>query len=404
MVTPKKLREVRGVRDIPAPAYSTCRCDHCPLHTAVRATGRIAGAATLVLGVAECVFYVLDAATALGEQRDPLTGMVMDWHDVTFGACGKLEAAVDELMEESAPSAVFLVTTCVPEITGDDVDALAETLGARYGIPVLTAHTEHFKTWDAFAGIGAVLSACADAMKPAAPGQAVNILGQGRQEFARSELAGFLAEAGVEVGTTIPDCTVEDLKRAPSARLNIVVNRAALALARAMEKRFGVPFVQVGGHIFPDRVLAGYEDLFAQLDIPLPDAVHAAYQAVRQTVAASGKTLAGKRYISVQTEFPTYELNAFLCTLGMRPLLIESHTFPGRDDGDVQAILEQADPAVVQFLCPEDARALGRTLQADLNLDWGLVGGRGLTYFGFQAIAEHLQFLAGYNGEGRSGR
>ena len=54
--------------------------------------------------------------------------VALDGHDVTFGCVQKVTDAFAEMMEEHHPRAVFLVTTCVVEIIGDDIDALAGSL------------------------------------------------------------------------------------------------------------------------------------------------------------------------------------------------------------------------------------------------------------------------------------
>ena len=52
-------------------------------------------------------------------------------------------------------------------------------------------------------------------------------------DFEETELCGVLREAGVRIGLRLPcGCNVEDIRRAPAARVNIVVDDTALPLAR----------------------------------------------------------------------------------------------------------------------------------------------------------------------------
>ena len=92
--------------------------------------------------------------------------------------------------------------------------------------------------------------------RPAKTGT-VNLLGQRMGSFETTELARVLREAGVGIGMQLPcGCTVEDIRNAASARVNIVVNAIALPLAEKMQERFGTPYVFFDKSTDPDRIYA----------------------------------------------------------------------------------------------------------------------------------------------------
>lgn len=122
-------------------------CTRCPLCGAAKAIGMVTGAVTLVIGTEECTYYTKASQTMKGNGAQCFS-VVLDQHDITFGSAEKVEEAVHELMEECKPTALFLVTTCVVEIIGDDFTALAKEASAQYNIPVHVIQTNHFKGQD----------------------------------------------------------------------------------------------------------------------------------------------------------------------------------------------------------------------------------------------------------------
>ncbi len=59
--------------------------------------------------------------------------------------------------------------------------------------------------------------------------------------------AGEKVKKAVKINTTIPSqCTLEELKKATSAKLNIVTDHIALELAEAMKEKFAIPYIYFG--------------------------------------------------------------------------------------------------------------------------------------------------------------
>lgn len=148
----------------------------------------------------------------------------------------------------------ILVTTCVIEIIGDDFDAISEGLSKLYGIPVLPVHTEHFKCEDHLPGLERTITVCAEMMKSCDCENSVNLLGQRMGDFATTELYAMLQKAGVKIGLQLPcGCSVDDIKNAAAAKVNIVVNDIALPLAQKMQEKFGIPYVYFNKFVIPEK-------------------------------------------------------------------------------------------------------------------------------------------------------
>lgn len=116
----------------------------CPLSGAAKAIAQINGAAMIIIGTEECTYYT-KATLGMRMNTSNCHPFILDSRDVTFGCADRIAAMVDKVMSESKPKSLFLVTTCVVEITGEDYTAVALDAETKYGIPVRVVQTCHFK-------------------------------------------------------------------------------------------------------------------------------------------------------------------------------------------------------------------------------------------------------------------
>ena len=202
-----KLSQVQSIKDIPQLTHALFPGTHCPLMGAAMAVGGIKDSLIVVVGTDECTYYT-KSMTIHSEKFGGIDGrcvsVVLDDHDVTFGSAEKVQGAFKEIIEEYRPQCVFLVTTCVIEIIGDDFDAISEGLSELYGIPVLPVHTEHFKCEDHLPGLERTITVCAEMMKSCDCDNSVNLLGQRMGDFATTELYAMLQKAGVKSVCSCP--------------------------------------------------------------------------------------------------------------------------------------------------------------------------------------------------------
>lgn len=346
----KPLSSVESIKDIPQLTQAMFPGTHCPLMGAAMAVGGIKGALLVVVGTDECTYYTKSMtlhSERFGGPGGRCVSVVLDGHDVTFGSTPKMHKAFKEIVAEYKPECVFLVTTCVVEVIGDDYDAIAAELSDAYGIPVMAVHTEHFKCEDHLPGLERTITACFDMMEKVPQNDTANVLGQRMGEFKTTELYKMLIKSGVKIGMQLPaGTTVDEIKNAAAARVNIVVNDIALPLAKKMKARFGIPYVYFNKFVYPDKIYASYKELFEYLGVPLPEEIAAYYNEAKEAVTAAGKALGGVSYIYGNTPYYCFEMNAFLASLGMVPQVIQTNRFSEENDYYVQEILKHTDPLV----------------------------------------------------------
>ena len=187
----KRLGEVHSIKDVGPLSRAMFPGPHCPLMGAMMAVRGIKDSVMLVVGTDECTYYTKNTTIgnkAFGGLDGRCLSVVLDQHDVTFGCKEKLYDAFQEMMEEYKPRAVFVVTTCVVEVIGDDVDSMVEELKNQYGVYAMAVHTEHFKTENHLPGVRDTITACFDMMTPRPDTGAVNIIGQRMGDFTTTEL------------------------------------------------------------------------------------------------------------------------------------------------------------------------------------------------------------------------
>lgn len=344
-----RLSKVQTIKDIPQLTTALFPGTHCPLMGAAMIAGGIKDCLLVIVGTDECSYYT--KSLTLSERYGGINGrcvsVVLNSHDVTFGSAESMHKAFKEIVAEYRPKCVMLVTTCVIEVIGDDYDAIAEELTKQYNIPVMAVHTEHFKCEDHFPGFERAITACQSIMQPQECDGSVNVLGQRFGDFADTELYALLTKSGVKIGVQLPSgCTSDDIRHAPAAKVNIVVNDIALPLAQAMQEQYNIPYVYFNRFAAPEKILQAYQHLFAYLELPLPAEVNAKFDECKALEQKTLPVVQGVPYIFGNTQYDCFELNSYLCRLGLVPQLIQSNKLRQEHFEDIKGILATTDPYV----------------------------------------------------------
>lgn len=344
-----RLSRVQTIKDIPQLTTALFPGTHCPLMGAAMIAGGIKDCLLIIVGTDECSYYTksLTLSDRYGGINGRCVSVVLNSHDVTFGSAESMHKAFKEIVAEYRPKCVMLVTTCVIEVIGDDYDAIAEELTKQYSIPVMAVHTEHFKCEDHFPGFERAITACQSIMQPQKCDGSVNVLGQRFGDFADTELYALLTKSGVKIGVQLPSgCTSDDIRRAPAAKINIVVNDIALPLAQAMQEQYNIPYVYFNRFAAPEKILQAYQHLFAYLELSLLAEVNAKFDECKALEQEILPVVQGVPYIFGNTQYDCFELNSYLCRLGMVPQLIQSNKLREEDFADIESILAATDPYV----------------------------------------------------------
>ena len=195
--------------------------------------------------------------------------------DVVFGGEKKLSNAIDELAGLYHPPVIFVYSTCIVGIIGDDLEAVCKTASKKHNIPVLPVKSEGFKG-NKSDGYKAACDALKKLIKRPEDRAAEKILEvepePKKPEIKDSEIekteskkpkinilgdfnvAGdvwlvkpLFEQMGIEVIVSMTgDSTAKSISRADEADLNLVQCSGSMTyLAKWMQQEYGIPYLTI---------------------------------------------------------------------------------------------------------------------------------------------------------------
>lgn len=205
----------------------------------------------IVHGPIGCASYTWDIRGSLssGEEiyRNSFSTDLRE-EDVIFGGEKKLAAAIDEIVLKYSPKVIFIYSTCIVGIIGDDVEAVCRKAEEKYSIRVISVKSPGFagnKSTGYKIACNALLELMGDNTGDKIHG--INILGDFNLSGEIWILEKYLKELGIKVVSKVTgDGKCDEIVNAPRASLNIVQCAGSMVyLARRMEEKYGVPFIKV---------------------------------------------------------------------------------------------------------------------------------------------------------------
>ena len=341
----KRLADVKVAKDIKQLSHAQFPGTHCPLFGVALTADYIDDLHVLVIGTDECTFYTktfnMQRISDDSDMKDNFLSFVLNQDDVVFGCQDKLKETITYIDQHHQPKAILLVTTCVLEIIGEDIEAVIFELQNKIQAKLLVVHTEHFKCNNHIPGIEKTLTALAELMEsqPLAP-QTVNILGHRYGGIKNTELFKTLQNNGIDLHLVLPSsCSIASIKTAPAAALNIVTDFTALPLAKKMQELYGNDYVYFDKFLNFDRIEKGYQEIAAKLQLKISDEVQALKEAAEKSRDTYYPLFKGKKFIYGNTPMLAFELSSFLSSMDMLPILIQARDLYDGDELYINEIL-----------------------------------------------------------------
>lgn len=170
--------------------------------------------------------------------------------DIIQGGERKLYRAIKEIVQRHNPPAVFVYVTCVPALIGDDVETVCRIASERLSVPVIPVMAPGFagskNLGNKLAG-QALLQHVIGTQEPThtTPFD-VNIIGDYNVAGELWQVKPLLDRLGIRILASITgDARYREVTCAHRARVTMVVcSQAMVALARALEERYGIPWFE----------------------------------------------------------------------------------------------------------------------------------------------------------------
>lgn len=372
----------------------------------------IADALHVIHGPVGCAAYTWDIRGAMSSgpelHRLSFTTDLRE-KDVVFGGEKKLYSSLLHLIDEYAPKAAFIYSTCIVGVIGDDVEAVCRKVELEKGIPVIPVQAPGFKgnkkdgykiaCESLFRLVGT------SEVKPKTP-YSINILGDFNLAGELWLLLDYYKKMGIEVVATITgDGRIDDIRRSHLAGLNVVQCSGSMVyLAKMMKEKYGIPHMKVSYFGIEDMSDALYEvakffkssELMEKAKMLVKEEIGK----LMPTIKEYKEKLTGKKAaIYVGGGFKAISLIKALRLIGVETVLVGSQTGSKEDYELIKALCHEGT-VIVDDSNPVELSAIIKEKKADLFI--GGVKERPIAYklgIGFcDHNHERKEALAGYVG------
>lgn len=172
-------------------------------------------------------------------------------NDVIFSGEKKLTGAIAYIIELYAPDAVFVYSTCVTALIGDDIDLVCKRSAEKYGIPFIPVHAPGFvgsKNLGSRLGGEAVLRHLIGTKEPdkITPFD-INLIGEYNVTGDMWQYSPLLEELGIRILSSLSgDGRVAAIRTAHRAKLNVIVcAKSLISLTRKMKDKYRIPWISL---------------------------------------------------------------------------------------------------------------------------------------------------------------
>lgn len=230
---------------------------------------------TIIHGPLSCsaairVYGLVDHANLFGNPFLHMPCTAMDNRQVVMGGSDNLAETIRAVDRDYRPSAIVVISSCAPVMIMDDVDAVIDMVQPEVGAKLQYIPSPGFVSPQIGQSIDLTVTRFVEMMDPPrnVDGEAVNILGQNKENFCtRSylngrgrgtghrghkkypddamELARSIEALGLKLHRVLISGDYEYLRTAPEAAVNTFTCPTwGFPLARAMEEKFGTPYLR----------------------------------------------------------------------------------------------------------------------------------------------------------------
>lgn len=233
-------------------SYAINPGSHCDLFGAVMVAAGIENLKILVVGTEECTYYSKNFIFEYGKKQkdDSLLMLSLTDKEIVLGIEEVVVKTIDEIVDAYSPEVILIVTTCIVELMGEDIEGIIKSIETRYRTKILLMRTEHFKYDNYIKGMAKTINILGELIENSNlenKSKSFNILGMRYKGGEKSKISLLLKEKGVNINSIVPYSlkSLIDIKSLSNVKLNIVVDFTGLELAEYMERKFSIPYVSL---------------------------------------------------------------------------------------------------------------------------------------------------------------
>ncbi|MGO9984208.1 MAG: nitrogenase iron-molybdenum cofactor biosynthesis protein NifE [Rhodomicrobium sp.] len=308
----------------------------------------------------------------------------MNENDIVFGGEKRLYRSIKEIIEKYDPPAVFVYQTCVPAMTGDDINAVCKKAAEKFGKPCIPIQAPGFvgaKNLGNKLGGEALLDYVIGTQEPEyTTPYDINIIGEYNLSGELWQVKPLLDELGIRILACISgDAKYHEVAQSHRARAAMMVcSKAMINVARKMEERYGIPFFEGSFYGIGDMSDTLREIARLLVERGAPDDLLARTEAVIEReekrawerIAAYRERLAGKKVLLITGGVKSWSVVAALQEGGM---VIHGTSVKKSTKEDKEKIKEimGEDAHMIDDMAPREMYKLLKDAKADIMLSGG---------------------------------
>ena len=330
-------------------------------------------------------------------------------NDVIFGGEKKLYKGISQVVKRYDPAAVFVYSTCVPALIGDDLDAVCAAAAKKFGTPVIPVNSPGFlgsKNLGNRMGGEALLEHVVGTAEPEyTTPYDINLIGEYNIAGEMWGVLPLFEKVGIRVLAKITgDARYREICTAHRAKLNVMIcSKALINMARKMEERYGIPYIEESFYGIEDinRCLRNVADKLgdAALKERVEKLIAEETAALDVALAPYRARLKGKRMVLYTGGVKSWSIISAAKDLGMEVVATSTKKSTEEDKARIKALLSPDGIMMAKGNAAELLRTIAKT-KADLLV----AGGRNQ----YTALKARIPFLdinqerhhpyAGYSG------
>jgi nitrogenase molybdenum-iron protein alpha chain len=283
--------------------------------------------------------------------------------DIVFGGEKKLRKAITEAVDIFKPKTVMICSTCPVGLIGDDINAVAAWATEEYGIQVLAFSCEGYKGVSQSGGHhianNGLIKHIIGTGEKVVGKYAINLLGEYNIGGDGWEIERLMKKIGYDIVCVMTgDGTVEDLKNAHLAQLNVVqCHRSINYIGEMMKTKYGTDWVKVN-FIGISSTMKSLRDIARYFDDPAltertEQVIDEEYADITESIEFYQKKLKGKTAAIFVGGSRAHHYQKMFRDLGME-VVLAGYEFAHRDDYEGREVLEglkeDADSKNIQSL------------------------------------------------------
>jgi nitrogenase molybdenum-cofactor synthesis protein NifE len=314
-------------------------------------------------------------------------------NDVIFGGDKRLADSIDYIMQHYAPEAIFVYSTCVTAMVGDDIDMTCKLGSDKHGVPVVPVHAPGFvggKNLGSRIAGEAVLEHLIGTKEPEfTTPYDINLIGDYNVTGDMWQYLPIFEKIGIRVLSSMSgDGRVSSIRSAHRAKLNVIVcAKSLITLCRKMQENYDIPWVSVSFYGKRDTTFAIREIVNALGDpalIEKAEAVIAEEEALLEAkLLPYKKEFAGKKAVLNTGGNKAWSIASGLQDLGVE---VVATSIRKSTEDDIAKAREYLGPEGILMKAPASEQA---KVIDEKEVDILLAGGRSL----YTAIKKKISFI-----------